>query len=431
MANYKTRIESLIGSVNDDTALTDLFNSAIKYVIDLIPAEKLETYYKSLTVNTSGLTITGIRPIYAHKNNYIARRLNLGEVGRANDTASIFRATDKDPVWYILDSKVYVLPNGGVLIAVQYPTNQTITSTSITDFPNEYDHAVVLYTAINGRIKQISDLTANTLNSLTFQEISFPPAPSSPSFNFNNVTYTDATYNSASYTSAIYEKALIDTIASTLITFNETLNYNSLALTPSYSSVDSALTNQDIELSNAHLNKINTQLEEYQKNLLNSLNEFNKNKEQFTAKLQVAIENARLTQERLIQQTREQIELNKFNAQKFIETELANYQSKSQVDIANRRAELELSINNKAKKLESDILNASKQLETQISQYEMNLRLYAQQTEQAAQRLNQEVSRITAMINKYNLQYQQLSLGLDKLREEFNNYIKGIQNGNI
>jgi hypothetical protein len=272
----------------------------------------------------------------------------------------------------------------------------------------------------------MSDLTITTLGGLSISTFAKPIAPASPSFTWVDASYTDASYTSADYTPAIYVNALIDTVASTAVTFKDTLVYNPPVFSGGFTSVDTALTNQDIELSNAHLNKQNALLEQMQKELLVSLNEFNKDKGEFDANLQIALTDAQLTQQRLIEQTRTQVELNKFNAQQALQEALTNAQQESQVDIVNRRANLELDITNKAKTLETAIVNKSKELERQIQEYSAELQLYGQNINEYSTTINQEISRVTGYLSIYNAQFQQHALGLQELRKDFELFVKGI-----
>lgn len=425
MSTYKVRIEDKIGDVGDDIALSDFLTAGAKFITNILPLERLIKYTTNLTDAGSGISVTTYRVVSANKSGYGARLVPHTLAGAVGNSSSIHYPSTTDPVYYILNGLAYVKPSGGTVVAMAYPTVAYSDST-ITAFPIDLDEGVVLYACVQGRLRQMSDLTITTLGGLSISTIAKPIAPASPSFTYSDVSYTDASYTSADYTPAIYTNALIDTISATTISFADTLAYTPPVFGGSYSNVDTALTNQDIELSNAHLNKVNTQLDQMQKDLLNSLNEFNKDKGEFDANLQIALSQAQLTQQRLVEQTRIQVELNRFNAQQALQEALQNASQESQIDIANRRAELELSITNKAKTLEAAIINESKDLERQIQEYSAKLQAYGQEIGSYSTEINQEVSRISQRINQYNAQFQQYAVGLEALRQEFQNFIKVI-----
>ena len=521
MSTYQIRVEDKIGAISDTAALSDFLTAGAKFFVNILPLERIEKFTTDLTDSGSGVSVTTSRVLRAHKSSYGARRISADLAAQAANSSSIHYAGSTDPVWYILNGLAFIKPSGGTVVAMAYPTVAYGDST-ISAFPADLDEGVVLYACIHGRLRQMSDLTITTLGGLSISTIVKPIAPASPSFTWTDVTYTDAVYSAASYLSQIYNNAsytdaaysapsyndavygsaiyspqtyidaLIDTITSTSVSFSDTLSYVPPVFSGSYTNVDTALTNQDIELSNAHLSKVNSQLEGMQKDLLVSLNEFNKDKGEFDAALQIALTDAQLTQQRLIEQTRLQVELNKFNEQQAIQTALQNAQQESQIDLANRKAELELSLANKAKELEAALVNAtkttdvdlankraalelditnkakevetalanaikqaevdlankrsalelditnrskalevlivneSKDLERQIQEYSAKLQNYGQEINGYSITINEEVSRVSQRINQYNAMFQQHAVGLEALRQEFQNFIKVI-----
>lgn len=425
MSTYKVRVEDRIGAVSDDTALSDFLTAGAKFIVNILPMERLEKFTTDLADAGSGVSVVAVRILRAHKSNYSARRVDAGLAAQVVDSNSIHFASATDPAWYILNGLAYVKPTSGTVVAMAYPTVAYGDST-ITAFPSDLDEGVVLYACIQGRLRQMSDLTITTLGGLSISTFMKPIAPASPSFTYQDAVYSNASYTSAEYTPAIYVNALIDTISATNISFADTLAYTPPVFGGSYSGTDTALTNQDIELANAHLNKVQAQLEQMQKDLLVSLNDFNKDKGEFDANLQIAIQQAQLTQQRLIEQTRIQVELNRFNAQQALQEALQNASQESQIDIANRRANLELDITNKSKSMELSIINESKELERQIQEYSAKLQIYGQDINAYSTEINQEVSRVSQRINQYNAMFQQHAVGLEALKQEFQNYIKAI-----
>ncbi len=202
MATFKVRVEDKIGSVGDDAALSDFLTAGAKFIVNILPAERVEKFTSDLTDAGAGISVTTARILRAHKSGYGARKIDAGLASQAVDSGSIHFSSIIDPVWYILNGVAFVKPFGGTVVGMAYPTVAFGDST-ITAFPADLDEGVVLYASIHGRLRQMSDLTITTLGGLAS------------------------------------------------------------VISVSYTNVDTALTNQDIELASGHLNKVQTQISEF------------------------------------------------------------------------------------------------------------------------------------------------------------------------
>lgn len=74
----QTRIEVYTGTISDTSNLTDLINAGIRSIINAIPEYKLEKYATANTDSGSGVDVSNIRLIRAHKNGYSARKIDAG-----------------------------------------------------------------------------------------------------------------------------------------------------------------------------------------------------------------------------------------------------------------------------------------------------------------------------------------------------------------
>ena len=413
MSTFQVRVEDKVGTVGDTTAISDWLTDGAKYIANVIPPDRLEKYTVPLTDAGSGISVTSHRILRAHKTDYGARRIDAGMKARAEDSNSIHYATTDDPCWTIINGKAYVIPGGGTVQAMAYPT-VVYSESTIASFPSDLDDGVVTYAAMRARLRQISDLIA-LITAISFTDSVAPTAPSAPSFTFTPVTYTDANYNAA-----IYIDALIDTISSTSISFSDTLSYSPPVFQGNYTNTDTALTAEDIELGNAHLSKVGTQLNQYQNDLAESMNEFTKDKVVFDTAFQQATIDAQLAQQRLVEQTRIQVQLNQSNAQQALQTDLANASQAMQLDITNQ-----------AKATEVAIINSSKELERQIQEFQAELAIYGQAMNGYATRVQAEATRMGIELQKINTQLQVLLTGLQELRLEFKEFmiLLGVKNG--
>jgi len=212
MSTFKERVEDKVGAVSDDTALSDFLTAGAKFIVNILPPERVEKFTTDLTDSGTGISVTTARILRAHKSGYGARRIDAGLASQAVDSGSIHFSSITDPVWYILNGSAFVKPSGGTVVGMAYPTVAYGDST-ITAFPADLDEGVVLYACIHGRLRQMSDLTITTLGGLSIATMTPPTAPS--------------------------------------------------AISVAYTNTDTALTNQDIELASGHLNKVQVQISEY------------------------------------------------------------------------------------------------------------------------------------------------------------------------
>jgi hypothetical protein len=198
---------------------------------------------KTDTDGTTGIAITSGRPLSAHKAGYEARLIPIGQKAKSLDADSLHYALATDPAWYMDATKGYVIPGGGTIKWFGYPTVAFGEST-ITNYPSEALGAVVLYAAIQGQSRKISDLVATTMAGITFTVANTLPIIAVPSF-----TYTKPTFSGV------------------------------------YTDIATALTNQDVELAQGHGNKISLYLQQYGVDIQNELNEFNADVQEYQATL--------------------------------------------------------------------------------------------------------------------------------------------------
>jgi len=245
MATFQARIEDYIGTQADTAALSDWLTEGARTVADRMQPQRLILYAtdKTDTNGTTGIALTGGRPLSAHKSGYEARPIPMGMTAKALDGDSRHYAIASDPAWYMNTSKGYVIPGGGTIKWFGYPTVAFGDST-IASYPSEALGAVVLYAAIQGQIRIATDLLTTTIGGLTWSLSETLPTITSPSF-----TYTKPTFSGV------------------------------------YTDIATALGNQDIELAQGHGSKVNLYLQQFSLDIQDELNEFNSAVQQYQASL--------------------------------------------------------------------------------------------------------------------------------------------------
>lgn len=231
--SFKDEIEDYTGTISDTAALDAWLTHAARLIVHLMPDNKAEKFSKELTDGGSGISVEDYRPLWAHKDGYRAIKHPAAMRAQLTLATSIFNTVATSPAWYIELLKAYVVPSGGTVVVVPLPIVVN-TMSSITNFPNEYKHGVVLYAAIQGIIQQLNTLSQTTLGGITFGSQTVPTTP----------TYT------------------------ALPTFNPPV------FGGSFTNIDSALTDEDVELADGHARQLQIHLENYTRDLDNTWKDF-------------------------------------------------------------------------------------------------------------------------------------------------------------
>lgn len=357
--SFLTQVEDLIGTCSDTTAVTDFLTAGARITADYLTnkgSDKCELYAtdKADADGITGIDVTGGVVISAHKSYRKARRIPAEMKAMALDSDSIHYALATDPVWYLLKEKGYVLPGGGTLRHFLYPTVVNSES-AIDNFPPQTYPTVVRYAAMQYLLRKISDLTITTMGAIS---ISIPiaiTAPSAPEFS--------------------YVAALADTVGTATISFADSLEFTPPVFGGSYTTMDTALTNQDVELASGYNQKIQSQLEQYSQDLQNAVARFQEDLQEYQLGLQKAIENARLDSTRYAQQAQLTTDIN-------LQNQINVYRS-------------------------------------QVDEYSAILGKYQGEVSNYAARVQAEISRVQALIAQYSLMLQGHLQILENLRKEF------------
>lgn len=225
---------------------------------------------------------------------------------------------------------------------VAYPS-VTNSATTITDFPPSLYQAVVIDASILYLIrKAIESLNVSSALS-TFTAPTAPTALVAPS-----ISIADASIGSYS--------------ATTIGSLGTAPTYTKPPATvTAFTDSGIALTAEDIELSEGHLSKQKTYLENYQLDIQNELNEFNKELSEYQSTVQKAIEQARLDQQRLLETANKTTDLNLANKARSLEAQVASYGAtiqRYQAEVANYGNEVNYQVSKLGSLLQKGIQEA-------------------------------------------------------------------------
>ena len=176
MADFKTRIDDLTGFAStDDTALSDWLSAGARSVLNILPLNKLERV-ASTTVFENTIDVEGKKVIAVMRkdeNNgsklMPCRQVSPALKGRVTDSSYMEASSSSDPAYWIDGDTLQVFPtsastNDMSLVNIDLSfSGLTYDDTSITNFPDEAEEAVVLYAARNALERLMNGLQSNDL----------------------------------------------------------------------------------------------------------------------------------------------------------------------------------------------------------------------------------------------------------------------------
>ena len=171
--SFKDQVDALTGfGTTENDALSDWLTAGARSVLNSLPLNKLERIASNENF-TNNIDVEGkkILAVVRKDNNHASkiytpcRKLPPSMMGRVNDTNYMEAASESDPAYIIQNDVLNTYPasNSSSDSRVVF-VNSSITSahgdTSISNFPDEAEYAVVLFAARQSLERKISD--ANT-----------------------------------------------------------------------------------------------------------------------------------------------------------------------------------------------------------------------------------------------------------------------------
>ena len=419
---FKNQVDALTGFAGtEDDALTDWLQAGTREIINILPPQLKEYCYSKQTFTSAAANseaetmITGqLGSVYA--GSVECRQIRPMDKHKASSSTSLEYASSTDPVYYIEGNKINILPasSSGIYYVVPNPT-VAHGSTSIDNFPNEAEYLVVLYASIKALQRLMNNITA--ISNLSISS-SAPSAPSLGAVSYSNASNADASSTAVSVvTVATVSKADISgnaptytkpTLAGTSTNMLTEIETGTLGSSEEdyekwfHIAGQYIEDEEDTELAQAQLQKIQTYLQAFSQDIQNELNEFNKENEIYKANIQA--------------------ELAKHNSdlQKAITQAQIDAQDKQQeaaqttdVDKFNKSQDQALALQNAAKTMEAIIQNNN----NLIAKYQQEISAYSQN-------VNKEVTQYKTNLEQYGLEFQQYQAQQAKLQQD---YDRGIQ----
>jgi hypothetical protein len=268
MATFSAQIVSLVGGSPTQSELDVWCIEGAKEIIRQLPLElqkKCATMqsFTSVSAGSESETLGEGNVLSVFAGSASCRMITNTDKYKAEDSGNVLYATSSDPAYYFEADKINVLPSSlsCKYEEVQYPTVNADSDSSISNFPDEAEHLVVLYASM----KQLLQYQLDQHSSLP--TLTLPVAPAPPSLSAQTVT-----------------------ISGTAPTFTAPV------VSPDFSQVNTYIdTNEDVELASAKLQEISIQLNEYANNIQKEQAEFNEENVEYQSKLQKDVADAQFS----------------------------------------------------------------------------------------------------------------------------------------
>jgi len=382
MATLSAQIQSLAGSVVE-SEIDQWCVDGVRELTNLFPPYLKEYCYSKQTFTSAAANseaetmITGqLGSVYA--GSVECRKIRPMDKHKASSSGSIEYATSTDPVYYVEGNKINILPASlsGVYYVIADPSIDASAVSAISNFPNEAEYLVVLYAAIKvlqnkmNEMGGISDLSISS---------SAPTIPNDPSISAGSVSpiTIDALPSAPNYTAPTITTDGGTIELTTLVSLDaentiDDFDGNAIEFDQWFSTVTHLIEDEeDVELANASLQKIQTYIQAYSNAMQNQLNIFNEGNAVYQAAVQRNLEQARINMQ---------------DAQK-----------------------------------EADLT-----LQAAIQDYSLELQKYQQELALYQQNVNKEVTQYTTNLQQYGIEYNWLQSQQVKLQQDYNQGVTAL-----
>jgi hypothetical protein len=306
MATFQEQVEGLtglsIGTSPTTDELTQFLTDGAKEIINQMPKHLLPlcSSEQSFTSGSPNTLNTGkILNVFRNDGDIKqpCRQIDSSYKGRVLDSDDMDYASVTDPVYYIENNAIDVIPVSGSVTysEVQYPS-VAHNASAISSFPDEAEYLVALYASVKSLQNKMSSKFSELPTDITLSTL--PVAPLPPTLSSNQVASLGTAPSYTAPDVATDSGTIELTTIVQLDTENTIDDYdgNAIEVDQWWSTLAHMIEHEeDTELAQAQLQKISTYISAYSQAMQNQMNVFNKENVEYQASLQRAIENARLS----------------------------------------------------------------------------------------------------------------------------------------
>ena len=389
MATFEIQIDALsgigTGNVTIQGYMNDWLADGARQVINVFPMNQLDRMSEIQEfTNFQGVEDSKILHVLRKDENNSnilmpCREIHASQSGRAADSNYMEYATSSDPVYYLENKRVYTLPvsassNDSKLVKINedftIDCTDTVTPGVIDNFPKEGTNAVVLF-AIRNALQYLMNAKQSSVSALSISDLSIsgssPVSPSISTVTYSNATNADASSSTLATVSVDVVPAKIDVdtnaptytkpsltlttlglpdlsitasapsdinVSAASVSFSQAVpSFTPPVLTVDVSQFETFLeTDEDTELAQLQLGRLNNEVNQYQANIQNEIATFNEGVEVYRAELQKAVKDAELTSASEAQKIQEYSnDIQKYAAN--VNKEVTEYQQNTQKEL--------------------------------------------------------------------------------------------------
>ena len=458
MANFDAQIQALAGTATQ-TEMDDWMNDGVREIINILPPHLKETCYSKQTFTSNAANsesetmVTGqLGSVYA--GSVECRQIRPMDKHKSSSSTSIEYASATDPVYYIEGGKINILPasSSGVYYVISNPSIDASADSAIANFPNESEYLVVLYAAIKVLQNKMNEKTGD------LQSLSLPPAPTAPTMSEKSVSITGTAPTYTKPTFALDAKPSINDLTITAvppevpslsdnsISFTTTAPiYNTQIVAPDFADADNWLnTEEDSELVASRIQIISAQLQEYQLNVQNELNSFNKENTEYQAQLQKSIKDAELSSSddsQKIQKYSSELQSYQNNISKQVQEYQQNLQKETQLWQQNNSSGLQKysqDIQNELNKFNDANVEYQAKLQKDLQDAQLaeskegrDLQKYGSELSSYQAEIGAKVQDFQTSLEKHSVNYQWYQSQYAQLKQDYNQGLQMLISGGL
>ena len=432
---------------NDEISqfLVDGTRDVVNRIISIRPDEIMKFTASEHDANDSGIVIQGqiVGVVREHDSETILRPcspIDAQNRYEATDSTSLHYRSKYNPGFYELNGRVFTVPasatsnNDSIVTHVYYATDTTHAYTGIENFPNEYEYLVVLYASSQSMLAYIANIDTELPS-----DVSLPVKPTVPSLSASSITFNETTtyvppalsisaFPTITWTfpSPPVAPALSDNSVDAL---GDIPTYTKPTSVPDVSGIDTFVTADDPEMADVIRGKAGLQINQYQADIQNELNEFNRENSLYQANLQRDIQNAQLSSQDDGQKLQKfSAEVQDYSAQvaKAVQgnqAEITEWQTESALLLQKYTAELSNSLNqfNQTQaEYQGELQRVTQEAQLISADDAQKLQKYSTEVQTYSADTQSILADYAAKIQKLNTKYQWAQGRYIALRQEYN-----------
>ena len=443
MATFEVRVEGMTGLSIDGSSsptqdeLTEYLKDGVidvtERVLMLRPQDSANFTARSATQASNGANFNGTRIVGVIREAGAdgdtdgstawreCRRIPPQSQSRVTDSTSLEYATKYNPVYTLDDSgKVYVYPtpdgsDDGFQVYYINNTPQNSSGTALVyshsdlkHFPQDKYYLVVLYAACQALLNNLSAYSiSQTVPSLTLPAAPVPPAapsfstPTIQAITVGTMPDIDATTISNIGTPPSYTAPTVTGDGSELTSVSSLDTDNTIDVLADQIEFDQWFSTaahliedeEDVELANAQLQKIQAYIQEYSTQMQNNLNTFQKEQAEYQSKTQEAIQQA---------------QINAAKAQSQAQIDASKVTTQAQLDAADAQQETALLLQKE-----------NQEYAAKLQQFSSDLGKYSAEVQAKVQDHTAQIAEISAEIQKDSTEYNWISQRYAALKGQY------------